>query len=96
MAIENKNLYNVATRVSRIEGEGCPVVTADEVAVEIQTETDFFGNTVASGFTSLSDFLQTFNPGGLKKVECSYEDYLALESKDSDTLYLITQSEETE
>lgn len=57
MAIQNKNLYGSASRPSRIEGENCPVVTTDEVAVEIQKGTDEFGGEVAIGFTSLTNML---------------------------------------
>lgn len=55
MAINYKDLYDKAFRGNRIESTSGPVVTSDEVAVEIQKGTDEFGGEVATGFTSLTD-----------------------------------------
>lgn len=56
MAINNKGLYKDWKPGFRIEGaKGDPIVTTDEVAVEIQKGVYDFGSEVATGFTSLTD-----------------------------------------
>lgn len=51
MAIQFKEKYGKATRSTRIENSGGPVVTTDEVATAIQVDED--GD--ATGFTSLTN-----------------------------------------
>ena len=56
MAINNKGLYKDWKPGFRIEGaKGDPIVTTDEVAVEIQKGVYDFGSEIATCFTSLTN-----------------------------------------